>query len=286
MENNKSKEILNMKPLRLLLPVLFACMMIASACKKDKTAGPAGATGATGSTGATGATGAAGPQGAIGPSGGPVGPAGPVGATGATGLTGATGPAGSTGPAGPAGATGATGPAGAAGKAGAAGPTGATGLTGATGATGPAGATGAAGAAGAAGATGPVGPQGPPGNANVQSYLLLSQSTSSAGTTSLNVPAITQAIVDEGQVYVYVRNAGDASKGWFSVPFSQGNQTITLVNYTVGTVNLQATQNEASSYDFKVVVISGTGVTTLALRNPNLNFNNYSQVASALHLSN
>ena len=57
-----------MKQFRLLIPILFTCVISITACKKDKTPGPQGPVGATGAQGATGATGPAGPQG---PSGGP-----------------------------------------------------------------------------------------------------------------------------------------------------------------------------------------------------------------------
>jgi hypothetical protein len=240
-----------MKPIKLLLSILFICMVSITACKKDKTTGPAGAAGATGAQGATGATGAAGPQG---PSGGPVGPQGPQGATGATGATGADGA------------------------------TGATGATGSAGANGADGAIGPQGPAGAAGATGATGATGPQGNANVQSYVQLNQGVVTAGFTTIAVPAITQAIVDQGTVLVYLRNAG-TSTGWLPLPYSENGFTVTFSDFKVGLVDLKANFTQTNAFDFRIIVITGTGLTALNVTNPNLNFKNYNAVAGALHLS-
>jgi hypothetical protein len=123
------------------------------------------------------------------------------------------------------------------------------------------------------------------GNANVQSYLLVNQSVVAAGYTVLSVPAITQAIVDDGIVLVYLRNAG-TSGSWYPIPYSESGNTIVLDNFGVGVVNLKANFAATNAFDFKVVVITGTGLTQLNVTNPHLNFRNYTQVASALHLSN
>ena len=237
-----------MKKHQLLLPLLLVLVYSTTlnSCSKDKTPGPTGPTGATGATGAagtTGATGAGGPQGA-------------TGTTGATGATGATGPAGATG------ATGATGT------------TGATGAIGATGATGAVGATGATGAAGTTGATGATGAAGP----GADSYLFPNQSILLTG-TRLTVPAITQAVVDEGVVLVYFRATGTSS--YYSLPYSQSGTTITVADYGVGYVDLNSSISE-SGLDIRVVVITGTSITTLS----RVNTSNYALVSSVLNLRN
>ncbi|MDN5285550.1 MAG: hypothetical protein JWR38_1824 [Mucilaginibacter sp.] len=73
-----------MKKLSPLFTILFVCLFSISACKNDKTPGPAGTNGTDGAQGPAGATGAQGPS-------GPQGATGATGANGATGATGATG---------------------------------------------------------------------------------------------------------------------------------------------------------------------------------------------------
>jgi hypothetical protein len=204
--------------------------------------------GATGATGATGAGGAQGPQGNTGAQ----GPAGPQGATGATG---AAGPTGATGATGPAGATGATGPTGA---------TGATGPTGATGATGPAGADGS--------------------SADIKSYLFTNKSVTYTLNTHLELPAITQDIVDSGVILVYFRTTGTTT-GYFALPYSDPDHTLTVADFGVGFVNIKANFLQNGGLDFKVVVIPGGSLTTMKATHPGINLKNYSEVARALHIN-
>jgi hypothetical protein len=251
-----------MKLTNTFFAISIICLTTLGACKKTITPGPAGADGAIGATGPAGSTGATGAS----------GPQGPQGATGANGATGATGPAGATG------ATGATG---------AAGPSGA---TGATGATGPAGATGATGPQGPAGPTGATGPQGADGatgadgNANVSSVLLTNRSVILTGFTQFNVAAITQDVVDKGLVLMFFRITGSNS-GFFAMPYAEAGQTLALSSYGVGYVSVKSNFT-ASGLDFRVVIIQGTSLTTFGAAHPNVNLRNYSEVASALHLSN
>ena len=106
-----------------------------------------------------------------------------------------------------------------------------------------------------------------------------------AGFTQFQIPAITQSIVDDGTVLVYLRNTG-SNTGWYALPYSQAGNTIDFSDFGVGYINLKANFTQANGIDFRVVVISGTGLTVLNVANPNLNFKNYSQVAAALHISN
>ena len=107
-----------MKIHRLLFPVLMACLLSISACKKDGATGPAGTNGTNGADGADGAQGPKGDPGQQGP-GGPQGATGPTGSQGQTGQTGSQGPAGPEGPTGPQGPAGPQGPQGPAGEDGA-----------------------------------------------------------------------------------------------------------------------------------------------------------------------
>ena len=239
-----------MKKHSLLLPFLLLLVYSTTlnSCSKDKTPGPTGPVGATGSTGATGATGTAGPQ----------------GATGATGAAGS-----STGIAGATGATGATGTAGVNGATGATGTAGVNGATGATGATGTAGTNGATGATGATGADG----------AGADSYLFPNQTLLLTG-TQLSVPAITQAIVDQGVVLVYFRSAGSTSS-YYALPYNSSGVSISVADYGVGYVNINSSITE-SDLDIRVVVVSGSSLTTLS----RINTGSYAQLSSVLHLNN
>ncbi|HWZ05272.1 MAG TPA: hypothetical protein VNX40_16755, partial [Mucilaginibacter sp.] len=105
------------------------------------------------------------------------------------------------------------------------------------------------------------------------------------GLTRLSIPAITQDIVDEGTVLVYLRNTG-SSGSWYSVPYSEAGNTIDLSDFGVGYVDLKANFTLANAFDFRIVVISGSGLTNLNVANPHLNFKNFSEVSKALRLSN
>jgi hypothetical protein len=197
---------------------------------------------------------------------------GPSVINGTSGTTGATGAAGATG------AQGASGPGGPQGVAGATGATGAAGITGATGAGGANGADGAAGATGATGATGTA-------SANVNSYLFTAQSVFALSATTLNVPDITQAIVTQGIVLVYVRDTGTSA--WFSLPYSVGTtNTIKVADYNVGHVNITSSFSSAGNIDFRVVIIAVTSLTNLMVTHPGININNYTQLAAALNITN
>jgi hypothetical protein len=115
--------------------------------------------------------------------------------------------------------------------------------------------------------------------------LLVNKGVVVAGLTKFTIPAITQAIVDQGTVLVYLRNTGSTS-GWFALPYSEAGHSITFNDYGVGYIDLKANFTQASGIDFRVVVIPGTAITTLNATNPNLNIRNFNEVAAALHLSN
>ena len=136
------------------------------------------------------------------------GDTGPIGPQGEQGTQGDKGQKGDKGDKGDRGANGSQGPKGDKGD------TGATGPRGATGATGPAGPRGATGATGPAGPRGATGPQGPAGTANViysgwVSFQQAERDTLIDGTNlkvnHLPAPRLTQAIIDNGAIQVYMR---------------------------------------------------------------------------------
>ncbi|NOW94778.1 collagen-like protein [Mucilaginibacter sp. SG564] len=178
---------------------------------------------------------------------------------------------GDPGPAGTNGTNGAQGPKGDTGSPGPGGPQGATGNTGATGPQGPAGSNGTDGANGA------------DGTMSVKSYLLINRSVTLTGFTNFNIPAITQDIVDSGVVLAYFRTTGSTG-AYYALPYSEAGRTITLSDFGVGYVNIKANFSQ-TGLDFKIVVIPGGSVTTLQIAHPNINFKNYSEVATVLHIN-
>jgi len=181
---------------------------------------------------------------------------------------------GDPGPAGTNGTNGAQGPKGDTGSPGPGGPQGATGNTGATGPTGPQGPAGSNGTDGANGADGTM---------SVKSYLLINRSVTLTGFTNFNIPAITQDIVDSGVVLAYFRTTGSTG-AYYALPYSEADRTITLSDFGVGYVNIKANFSQ-TGLDFKIVVIPGGSVTTLQIAHPNINFKNYSEVATVLHIN-
>jgi hypothetical protein len=86
-------------------------------------------------------------------------------------------------------------------------------------------------------------------------------------------------------VLAYFRNAG-SSGSWFSIPYAEAGNTITVYDIGVGYIDIKANFSQTDAFDFRVVVISGTGLTTLVAKYPNLHLNNFTEVANALHLRN
>ena len=181
------------------------------------------------------------------------GPAGVNGTNGTDGAQGSKGDTGSPGPGGPQGATGNTG------------------------------ATGPTGAQGPAGSNGDDGANGADGTMSVKSYLLINKSVTLTGFTNFTIPAITQDIVDSGVVLAYFRTTGSTG-AYYALPYSEAGRIITLSDFGVGYVNIKANFSQAG-LDFKIVVIPGGSVTTLQVTHPGINFKNYSEVATVLHIN-
>jgi hypothetical protein len=102
------------------------------------------------------------------------------------------------------------------------------------------------------GATGPQGIQGTQGNSNVTTTTITtstwSSSTSSSGAVGqhsyINVPSITQSILDKGSVSVFWQSS--ASSKWIGLPFSG----------PIGTNGLEGNVGFAYSLNSLVVIIS------------------------------
>jgi len=113
--------------------------------------------------------------------------------------------------------------------------------------------------------------------------LLINRSVTLTGFTNFNIPAITQDIVDSGVVLAYFRTTGSTG-AYYALPYSEAGRTITLSDFGVGYVNIKANFSQ-TGLDFKIVVIPGGWVTTLQIAHPNINFKNYSEVATVLHIN-
>ncbi len=181
--------------MKILASGLMVLALILVSCSKDSVAGDIGPIGPKGEQGIHGEQGDKGDKGDKGDPGVDGVAQGIPGEKGDTGATGETGPKGETGDTGPAG------------------PKGEQGLQGEPG---PEGATGPSGPAGATGESGPTGPQGEPGtngvngtngedgNANVQT-IIFDISTITGNNVTLNTELVTQEVLDNDLVLVYLR---------------------------------------------------------------------------------
>jgi hypothetical protein len=152
------------------------------------------------------------------------------------------------------------------------------------------------------GCTGPTGPQG---NANVQSDNITVSNSNWTLTTSspweysvtINDPKITQDIVDNGMVLVYISNG---SGGWQLLPtigYTTGTSGGYIYDlewkyspvYSTGAVTIWYyivtdpttwVPNNPGAQTFKIVAVAGLTKASY----PNVDWNNYNEVKQALHL--
>ncbi|MBS1501332.1 MAG: collagen-like protein [Bacteroidetes bacterium] len=108
------------------------------------------------------------------------------------------------------------------------------------------------------------------------------------GSADLHVPAITTGIMSTGAVLAYT-DYGTYYGAWYALPIVNPNSLyLTTQRIEPGDIELSVyfpVSNISSiTADFEVVVIQGATVTQLNAANPNVNFNDYNQVASLFHL--
>jgi hypothetical protein len=157
---------------------------------------------------------------------------------------------------------------------------------------GPTGPQGVQGPQGPAGDQGIQGIQGLDGNANVHSYtynVFTSDWILNAPNygVDLSVPEITQSILDDGAVLVYMSNG---SGGWMPLPYTSWYSSyarlikanILYEDVTIWVLDSDLTQTpNPGDRTFKIVVIGGS----VASKMPsNIDLNNYMQVAKYLKL--
>lgn len=139
------------------------------------------------------------------------------------------------------------------------------------------------------GDTGPAGTNGKDGNANVVSSTITSSNwvyTSPSWKIDFTYPAITQSIIDNGAVLVYLQ-VGSAYNQLplTTYPSSTYSRTYEVSSY-VGGVAIYATDSDLTqpanpgSKKFKVVVIAASGLK----QNPNVNLDNYEEVKAAFNI--
>jgi hypothetical protein len=139
---------------------------------------------------------------------------------------------------------------------------------------------GPAGATGATGATGAQGPAGPAGPGSIKSFTFTTSNWANfdpVWIATLNVSAITQNVLSNGAVLVYVKEGTE----YFQLPLTiQQDTYFTTVQFThdLGVVDVIVEDSDGllpinpGTTTFKVVVISGTG------KNPSVNYNDYNAV--------
>jgi hypothetical protein len=168
---------------------------------------------------------------------------------------------------------------------------------------GPAGASGLNGINGTNGKDGTSGTNGKDGNANVQGQVFKVdankwQKVFYQGSTtyyyyevSFDVPAITQSVVDKGIVACY--RTGTNTNIWTALPYSFSfplGSTVQVINYDVnhslGKVYFRVSSTDdllsapVTEQNYKVVIITPQG----KIANPNVNYNNYAEVAEKFGL--
>lgn len=155
------------------------------------------------------------------------------------------------------------------------------------------GATGAMGAAGANGANGTNGANGINGNANVYGTNSIpvtsgnwtANTTNTVWTTVLDVPQITQSIIDRGTVSVFWYGSSTSASAWIALPVTLSGVSI-FYAISLGSVVIAYgapmgfTISNPGGQTYRVVVITPSN----KMAHPNTNWNNYEEVKDALHL--
>ncbi len=108
------------------------------------------------------------------------------------------------------------------------------------------------------GPQGPAGAAGTNGNANVKEFTFMSQGFSWVAADGMyemyvNIPELTQVVVDKGAVMVYLQPASSTG-AWLQAPLSWGSQQINAA-YTVGQVGLVESAQSTGLFNIKVVII-------------------------------
>lgn len=145
---------------------------------------------------------------------------------------------------------------------------------------------------GPAGPEGPTGPQGPagPGSAKGKTFTIAAANwtyTAPSWSGTISNADITQAIVDQGGVFVYWKKPDG---NWVALPFidypTDWYSSTLQAEHKVGSVNILITDSELTQpispgdRTFKVIAVSGDGM----VRNPDLNWNNLAEVGQRFGL--
>ena len=131
--------------------------------------------------------------------------------------------------------------------------------------------------------------QGNYGNSNIVNTVfkgqLFQQIPSSGGTFGLTLsdPAITQTVLNNSSVNVYIQSGGGPDTvSWYVLPATIQGAMFT-VSFGIGKVTVIGSTEPAfclPNVNVRVVIISAARIR----QNPNVNFNDYSEVKKAFHL--
>lgn len=113
-------------------------------------------------------------------------------------------------------------------------------------------------AQGTQGIAGTDGADGADGNANAISVLFENVLIAAEGNVNLNVPELTQDIVDNGLVIGYVTWLGNS--GYYSLPYFEDNGLlkIEIDYYEVGEIRILNYHTYSVDRDFKFIIIEST----------------------------
>ena len=172
---------------------------------------------------------------------------------------------------------------------------------GAAGVAGTPGTTGAQGPQGVAGANGASGTNGKDGNANVVGKVFTFQVADWTKVTygtmgkydygiAVKVPEITQSVVDKGMVVAYRSNGNGAFTALPASYAFEGASKVYVISFSVihglGRVTFYRSDSDGltlpptEAETYKIVVITPQG----RIANPNVNYNDYAEVAKAFNL--
>lgn len=144
---------------------------------------------------------------------------------------------------------------------------------------------------GPAGTDGKDGADGKDGNANVAT-VLVENSSFIKGNKKFPIDAITQNILNDGAVLVYMRIPSTPSI-WYALPYFFNTNRVSISTIKLNEVTINANYNSAVPVDFKFIIIAGNTAkssknnkTTILsnLNNNGVDVNDYNQVAQFYNL--
>lgn len=141
-----------------------------------------------------------------------------------------------------------------------------------SGSEGPQGPPGPAGAPGTDGANGPAGEKGDTGNANINSFTFLNKTISKSKDLELELPAISEEVLEQGLVFGFIRTNGTYE--WYPLSYVEGDAVISIFLITIEKLRISSTV-DAKNIDIRIVVLEGINNTIIGEGRSELDFINY-----------